>query len=164
MEAIEPDELYRLYADQVRRFLAARTNDPEVTADGVQEVFARALSSLDKFDREGGSLGAWLLAIARNYVIDQARRQRVIAFVPIDDAPPESRVHPGVDDIVARRTSLLQTLGMLPLPQRQVLFLRHLAGLSSAEAGTVLGRSPGAVRMLQNRAHASLRPALEAAV
>jgi len=41
--------------------------------------------------------------------------------------------------------------------QREVIGLRFFAGLSSAEAGKVLGRSSGAIREMQRAAIETLR-------
>jgi RNA polymerase sigma-70 factor (ECF subfamily) len=46
---------------------------------------------------------------------------------------------------------------VLTVAQRDVLVLRVLVGLSVAETAQVVGRSPGAVRVLQRRAVLALR-------
>ena len=52
-------------------------------------------------------------------------------------------------------------LDLLSPVQREAVLLRHDLGLSAAEAGEVLGRSAGAVRVLTHRALARMRAALD---
>ena len=46
----------------------------------------------------------------------------------------------------------MRAVAGLPDDRRQVVLLRFVDELSAAEIGEVLGRSPGAVRVLQHRA------------
>jgi RNA polymerase sigma-70 factor (ECF subfamily) len=54
-----------------------------------------------------------------------------------------------------------KTLEQLRDDYRTVLILRFLSGLSPEETGEVMGRTPGAVRILQHRALSALRNLLE---
>ncbi|MCX2953947.1 sigma factor-like helix-turn-helix DNA-binding protein [Lentzea sp. NEAU-D7] len=53
-----------------------------------------------------------------------------------------------------------QLLGLLPGPQREVLRLRLLCGLSAEQTATVLGSTPAAVRLAQHQALEVLREEL----
>ena len=53
-----------------------------------------------------------------------------------------------------------ELLGLLTEPQRDVVFLRVIAGLDVTETASVLGRTPGAVKALQHRGLSSLREIL----
>lgn len=61
------------------------------------------------------------------------------------------------DDAMTVRAALAE----LPARQREVVLLRFFLGLSSAEAGAVLGASAGAVRVLTHRAVQALRGLLD---
>lgn len=52
---------------------------------------------------------------------------------------------------------MAQLLNELPLRQREVLLLRVVVGLSTGETAKAIGSTPGAVRIAQHRALASLR-------
>jgi RNA polymerase sigma-70 factor (ECF subfamily) len=56
---------------------------------------------------------------------------------------------------------VLRAVAELPLDRRQAVLLRFVDGLSAAEIGVVLDRSPGAVRVLLHRALRDLATRLE---
>jgi RNA polymerase sigma factor (sigma-70 family) len=68
---------YERHLDAVVAFLGGRVRRPELVFDLVAETFARALERREQFDPARGPAVAWLLAIARNLVIDAARRGQV---------------------------------------------------------------------------------------
>jgi RNA polymerase sigma-70 factor (ECF subfamily) len=59
--------------------------------------------------------------------------------------------------IQTERQELLQALDTLREDYRNVLVLRFLSDLSPEETAQVMGRSAGAVRVLQHRALSALR-------
>ena len=74
-----PLDFARVYEDAVWRvygFLAYRVGDRDVAEDLTQTTFERALRAWGRFDPRRGSEATWLLAIARNVLIDHLRRGR----------------------------------------------------------------------------------------
>src|SRR4051812_5622876 len=69
------DELYTRYREPVLGYFARRVGDPEVAADLMAETFARAL--VHHRTNPPGEPVAWLLVIARNLLVDSARRGQV---------------------------------------------------------------------------------------
>ncbi|RKQ93976.1 RNA polymerase sigma-70 factor (ECF subfamily) [Solirubrobacter pauli] len=69
------DELYLRYREPVLGYFARRVRDPEVAADLMAETFARAL--VHHRTNPSGEPVAWLLVIARNLLVDSARRGQV---------------------------------------------------------------------------------------
>ena len=69
------DEFYVRFRGPVLGFFARRVGEPEVAADLMAETFARALVRYRKAPPEVPE--AWLFTIARNLLIDSARRGRV---------------------------------------------------------------------------------------
>src|SRR3954470_18226012 len=68
---------YERHVDTVTAYLSRRTRRPDQTFDLVAETFARALEHRSRYDARRGPAIAWLLGIARNLVVDAARRGRV---------------------------------------------------------------------------------------
>lgn len=71
------DAFYRRYVALVHGYVDRRTRRADQTFDLVAETFARALAARDRFDPSRGPAIAWLLGIARNQLIDAARRGKV---------------------------------------------------------------------------------------
>ena len=152
-------ELYRETAPAVAGFVRARgAADPD---DAVGEVFCKVVRRLDSFSGDERAFRAWVLAIARNHLIDEARRavrrpeepvehERLASVGPMGDVE---------DDALASLATerVRSTLEALTPDQRDVMLLRMIGRLTIEEVADVLGRRPGAVKMLQARAIASIR-------
>jgi len=67
-------EAYAAHGGELYRFALRALGDTGAAQDVVQETFVRAWRAADRFDPELASLRVWLFAIARNVVVDQARR------------------------------------------------------------------------------------------
>lgn len=125
--------------------------------DVVQETFVAAWRGLAGWDGRA-SVKTWLFSVAARKVADQGRRRRA---VPIDDrllepvASPEAGPHERVRELELVG-ALEQALDELPYRQRACWVLIEVEGLSQADAGTVLGMSPDAVRGTIFRARRNL--------
>lgn len=157
-------ELYRRYAKIVFRFIYANLNDRFDAEDLTEEVFLRAWRSLSNYRQKGVPFLAYLFKIARNVLIDFYRRagrsggHMSIEEKQITDFNPD----PSETAILnIEHQEVRQTLTQLREDYRTVLVLRFLSGLSPEETGQVMGRTPGAVRILQHRALSALRGLLE---
>ena len=147
--------------------------------DETEDVMQEALVSTYKHAREirePAAFRTWLFRTVRNACLLN-RRKRVAEpthLVSLDDrgtfddlqeveppAPddrPEERL-----DAEARRRRLRRALMTLPGPQREVIVLRDLEGLSTREVAGVVHISEANVKQRLHRARVALRAALEAA-
>lgn len=147
--------LYARYLDPVYRYCYRRMGGRQAAEDATGEVFCKALAALA--DYRDGSFGGWLFTIARNVVADALRRCQPEEPLGSDYDPPDDVATPEELALAAEeRRSLRELLARLPADQRSVVELR-LSGLTGTEIAGVLGRSLGAVKMLQFRAVAQLR-------
>lgn len=127
--------------------------------DVAQEVCIAVLTALPRYRDMGRPFASFVFGIASHKVAD-ARRCAARLAIPTENLPdgPDERPGPeerAVADLEAQRARRL--LARLPPPQRDLLALRILRGLSAQETGQALGMSPGAVRVAQHRALARLR-------
>jgi RNA polymerase sigma-70 factor, ECF subfamily len=147
--------LYVRYADDVQRYVESVVRDRHQAEDITQDVFAKLISALARYERREAPFLAWLLRVARNAALDQLRSRRQIPFEEVRTSD-EGHEQVGFE----RSQALRAALEGLPEEQREVLVLRHVAGLSPGEIAVRIGRSEAAVHGLHHRGRASLRAAL----
>jgi RNA polymerase sigma-70 factor (ECF subfamily) len=128
--------------------------------DVTQEIFFQLWQSPDSFSFSRGSLGAWLLVVARNRAIDQLRRRRPAE--PVDDVVVASKTNLQSE---AERSILMQRvrgiLAALPREQQQSLQMSFFDGLSHSEIAERTGEPLGTVKTRIRSALSSLRKRLE---
>jgi len=132
----------------------------DMASDAVQEALTsawlhiRAVRDPDRFD-------AWLNRLVVRACYQELRRaKRGPIEVQVDFIEP-----PAVDDsarLLADRDQLERGFQRLSAEHRAVLVVHHYLGLADAEAATVLDVPMGTYKSRLNRAHLSLRAALEA--
>jgi RNA polymerase sigma-70 factor, ECF subfamily len=153
-------QLYDTYRDRVARFATGRLGDAEKAEDVTSETFEAVLRNLGAY-RPGTDFEAWLFTIAHRRVTDVFRRRSRRREVALDETVQAAVGGPEEAVLAAeRRAEVAGAFGRLRADQQEVLALRVLAGLSATQAGEVLGRSEGAVRVAQHRALRSLREAM----
>lgn len=132
--------------------------DPEAATN---ETFHRAFTRLHQFRGSAGGFRSWIFTIAHNLVIDERRRAaRRPATYATADARTLERVGGDAEADALADLGLESAVGLLATltnAQRDVIFLRVIAGLSVAETAKVMGRPPGAVKTLQHRGLQALR-------
>src|SRR3712207_4036754 len=82
---------YAAHGAELYRFALRQLGDGGAAQDVVQEVFLRAWRSADAYDPRLASLRTWLFAIARNVVVDEARRLSARPRGATTDAGPGAR-------------------------------------------------------------------------
>lgn len=149
-------ELYVQFFDRVHRYLLIALKNPDDAQEVAQDVFARALSMLDRFDPRRGEFRDWLFSMVRSVAIDHLRKGARTEEVELSELP--SHAAPVAD----RAASLIERLDPgagvrslideLPDSQRRVLTLRFVFGLNTDEICDVMDSTPDAVRHVQHRA------------
>jgi RNA polymerase sigma-70 factor (ECF subfamily) len=148
--------LYARYADNVYGYVRSIVHDPHEAEDVTQQVFAKLMRVIGKYEEREVPFFAWVLRVARNLAVDHLRRQRSI---PVEEVRITSR--DGADPAAGRHmTELCEALSQLPRDQCEVLVLRHFAGLSPTEIATRTGRTEGSIHGLHHRARRALRAEL----
>ena len=127
------DTLVREHSQPLRLWLASRV--PRNDLDNVsQEVWLRVSKHYDdRFD--GGNFRAWLFQIARNYLVDESRRRRL---VPVPDETemvrPDQRAREPYEILIDReyRSRLNACIEKLGEPRKAIVKARA-AGLDYDE-------------------------------
>jgi RNA polymerase sigma-70 factor (ECF subfamily) len=130
--------------------------------DIVHDVFVEAWRRAADYDRDRGSVKAWLLLRTRSRAIDFRKSAAVSRTVPTgDSAWLGSVIDPHADDSEAPdRARVRRVLARLNIEQREVLVLGYFEGLSSTEIASKVGIPIGTVKSRVAAALSALRQAL----
>ncbi|HEX4838349.1 MAG TPA: sigma-70 family RNA polymerase sigma factor [Solirubrobacteraceae bacterium] len=144
--------LYTRYADNVYGYVRSIVHDHHEAEDITQHVFTKLIHVIGKYEERDVPFFAWILRVARNVAVDHLRRQRMI---PVEEVRKTDETAP--DPVGSgRMNDLREALSSLPLAQREVLVMRHFAGLSPVEIALRTGRSEGSIHGLHHRGRRAL--------
>ncbi len=144
--------LYARYADNVYGYVRSIVHDQHEAEDITQHVFAKLIHAIGKYEERDVPFFAWILRVSRNVAVDHIRRQRAI---PVEEVRAVEDGGGGPED-GERMNDLREALARLPPDQREVLILRHFAGLSPTEIAERTGRTEGSVHGLHHRGRRAL--------
>ncbi len=154
-----------------RRFL----REEDDARDAVQEAFVSAFRAIGNF--EGGArISTWLHRIVVNAALMKLRTRRrkpeesIDELLPHwkDDGHPEATPGPWSPERLLDRDQLRSLVAggidRLPDSYREVILLRDIEELDTAEAAEMLGISTNAVKTRLHRARQALRETLDPAL
>jgi RNA polymerase sigma-70 factor (ECF subfamily) len=154
-------EVVRAHYPAVYRFLVHLTRDVHEAEDLTQETFAAAWEKLATFQARA-SLATWLHRIAYTKFIDALRAER--RALGMHERLPSSQVAPSdpLDAVMADEEArrLYRGLDGLDAPDRTLLVLHYLQGLSYREMALVLDEPTGTVKWRTALALSRLRALL----
>ncbi len=140
------------YKDNVYGYVLSILRDEHEAEDATQHVFLKLMHVIGKYEPREVPFTSWIIRVARNVAIDHLRQRRPIPCEEVFESTA------GFDDSARdRRWGLEQALRALPEDQRNVVMLRHLAGLSPGEIATRMGRTEASIHGLHHRARRALR-------
>jgi RNA polymerase sigma-70 factor, ECF subfamily len=154
--------LYEHYSIPIYRFVFLRVNDRKEAEDLTHEVFLASWKNIRSYKSRGFPFSSWLYRIARNKVIDHYRTRKDHLRV---DEVEEGRLGI-IDSIPATMDTKLsfervkRHFDELTPDQKDVAIMRFVEEMSHKEIAKALGKSEGAVRLIQHRALNSLKDLL----
>jgi RNA polymerase sigma-70 factor (ECF subfamily) len=143
--------LYVRYSNNIYGYVRSIVRDDHEAEDVTQHVFAKLITTLVKYDDRGVPFFAWLLRLARNVAIDHLRANRL--------TPTETVIDPDLSSgsDLDRAETVRAALATLPEEQRQVVFLRHVVGLTPGEIAERMGRTESSIHGLHHRGRRALQ-------
>jgi RNA polymerase sigma-70 factor (ECF subfamily) len=165
-------ELVRRYQGRIVSHLTRVVGSREEALDLSQEIFLKVFQALDRYNSEF-RFSTWIFRIASNAAIDFLRKRR-IRTVSMDSPPPgESEEEspqrefpsPDLDPLgnlrnAERRRRIGREISALPPDFRELIALRHFAGLSYEEIAETKNMPLGTVKNKLFRARAVLKDRL----
>lgn len=161
-------DVYDRYGRIVYSLILRVVRDAATAEDLVQETFLRVWNRAQAFDAGKGSLGAWLLAVARNRAIDYLRSAGGRERNALEFSETE---HPALyrdmerDLLLSDKARRVKAaLAKLSERQREVIELAYFEGLSQSEMAERMGQPLGTVKTWVRAALKTLRDELGAVV
>jgi len=150
------EQLYDRYSPMTYGVILRIAGDAAAAEDLLQEVFLKLWERAKTFERDKGSLGTWLIAMARNRAIDyrrsvegrMAKRSVGLESMPSAGLPHMEEQYVLRLDRIAKVRTALEALSE---SQRRVLELAYYEGMSQTEIATRLGQPLGTVKALMRR-------------
>jgi RNA polymerase sigma-70 factor (ECF subfamily) len=158
-------QIHDCFYEMIYRYARYRTSDAQSAEDAASQVFARLLDALHQGRSPRSSLRGWLFGTASHVVNDHCRRRYRMEQENLDDwasepAGEETNPEAHLERRFSRR-DVRAALQELTPEQQHVLALRFGQDLSHKEVAALVGKSEGAVKLLQLRGLRSLRRLLE---
>lgn len=154
-------ELFDRYGRMVYSVALRVLKDPAQAEDVMQDVFFSLWENPRAFVSARGSLGAWLLVVARNRSIDALRRRK--PSDPVDEVVLPAKTNLAAE---AERNTLMEKVRLvmsgLPPDQQKSLQLAFFEGLSHSEIAAHTGDPLGTVKTRIRTALISVRKAIQA--
>jgi RNA polymerase sigma-70 factor, ECF subfamily len=145
--------LYREFQPGILRYLRAQA--PADGEDLASEVWLDAAKGLDRFEGDEAGFRRWLFTIAHRRLVDQRRRdaRKRSLLGSLERSEYQNPLDCQAEVLAASATeAALALIARLPRDQAEVVLLRVVGGLDTDEVAGIVGKKPGAVRVLQHRA------------
>ncbi len=138
-------ELYRCHAASVYARCRYLLRDETEAEDAMQEVFARALSNLQRFRGEASPL-TWLMRIATHHCLNRLRHQRTRRQATHLQQAGAARVAREGPELMEVRDRVHRHLARFDLETQRAVVHYHVDGMTLEEVATLLGRSVPTIR------------------
>jgi RNA polymerase sigma-70 factor (ECF subfamily) len=152
---------FRRYSSMVYSIAIRVLKDSGDAEDVVQEIFVQVWKNPGAFVSGRGSLGGWLVVVARNRAIDMLRRRRPSDPVELFALPSSTNLaHEAERSVLMGKIRIAMVA--LPAEQQKSVELAFFEGLSHSEIAQKTGDPLGTVKTRIRLALLSLRKVLTA--
>jgi len=138
---------------------------PDAAEDVASETWLEVVRGLGQFTGDETGFRSWVFTIARHRALDDRRRhaRRFAVPLPVELAVGWQGADDPADQVVEGLSTraALAVIAQLPHDQAEVVLLRVVAGLGVEQMARLLGKRPGAVRVLAHRGLRRLAERLE---
>ena len=155
--------IFDLYSRALYKYALRLCGDPMLADQIVGDVFAKLVDQLSMGNGPTVHLRSYLYEVTYHRIVDEARYARRRAPIEVTDWLPQSGDSPFLrleDELLFEQ--IVHTIrNELTHDQRHVIVLRFLEEFSLRETAAILGKQVSHVKVIQGRALAKLRGALE---
>jgi RNA polymerase sigma-70 factor (ECF subfamily) len=150
-------KLYEQFFEQIFRFIFTRVSHKQTAEDLSEEVFITVFKRLSSLTSPDAFTG-WLYTIARNKVIDHYRsRKEVSDLSEVENSTDFSYSLVDAAELSFTQKRLMKAIEQLSPEQQKVVQLKFLEDLETSTIASLLGKTTGAIRVIQHRALIELK-------
>jgi RNA polymerase sigma-70 factor (ECF subfamily) len=149
--------IYNHFAERIYRFIYFRVGHKEVAEDVLSDTFVKGWQKINQINTPA-ALSAWLYQIAKNNIIDYYRiKKETVALEEVEQFLEDEVSAVDLTNLNFQQKKLLEMVNLLPDEQQQVIKYKFFEDLSNEEIAYVLGKTEGAIRVIQHRAILKLK-------
>ncbi len=161
------DEIYRLYFDDVYKYVLTLCRSSALAEEITQDSFFKALKSMDTYN---GSckIYVWLCQIAKNTYYSHYRKEKSTEKnAEVNHVDKEIEADLDVNDIEQRLVNkdqafvIHQVLHAMEEPYKEVFMLRTFGELSFSKIGQLFGKTEGWARIVFHRAKKKIKESIQ---
>jgi RNA polymerase sigma-70 factor (ECF subfamily) len=159
--------LYDRYGQAVYSLFLRTCRRPATAQDLTQELFLRVWNRAQYFDPQKGSLGVWILSVARNMAIDHIRSaesrfsSKLRSMEEADFRLEAKAVGVPADTAIDDVRTVRAAFSYLNQKQKQVLELAYFEGMSQSEIAAKLSEPLGTVKSWMRSGLMRMREAIQ---
>lgn len=145
------DEIYKLYVEDIFKYLVALTQDKDLAEELTQETFYKAYKAIDSFEGKC-KMSVWLCQIAKNSYYSYCRKEKGKQRENLDESMASTM---NVQETVIRSQDVLalhKILHTIEEPYKEVFTLRLFGELSYRQIGELFDKSESWARVTYYRA------------
>lgn len=157
-------ELYDWYVEKIYRFVYFKITNKEEAEDITSNVFLKVWSYLIEYtEKEIDSFSGLIYRVARNAIIDFYRergRKKIEGIEILEQLPVEEKSY--AQAAVSQEVEkIMMVIKKMKQDYQEVVLLKHVEDLTTAEIAEILGKSQTGVRITLHRAMKKLKELLE---
>jgi RNA polymerase sigma-70 factor (ECF subfamily) len=152
-------DLYIIFVEKIYRYVFYHIKSKTAAEDITGEVFLKAWRAISSCRGKENAFSPWLYRIAHNQLVDEIRKRQRRPSLELDNVETIRDSENSVERY-SEQQELLKLIDRLPSNQRRVIILKFIEGMGNREIAKIMGKSEGALRVMQMRALAALRKEL----
>ena len=155
----EFEKIYRLYFDQVYRYLRRLSGNEQTAEEITAETFLKAMSAIESF-RGDCDLRVWLCQIGKNCYFSRLKKEKATEPLEKISLPSGKDTE---EELMAREDAarIREALHHVPEPYKEVFMWRVLGELSFREIGQIFGKSDNWACVTYHRCRKAILAELE---
>lgn len=149
--------IHKLYADDVKKFLICLTNNYDLAEELMQETFYQAYKSINRYNGTC-KLSVWLCQIAKHLFYDYLKKKHIYTVSFEENIAFLDNIHTGAtgleEQMIQREQAIeiIKTVHKIKEPYSKVFLLRILGEMSFREIGEIYEKTDVWARVTYYRA------------